>query len=84
MCGWVGGGGGGVWALTKKRSCIRNLSEKQIMHKKVPEKTFKHACSLNLYMNRYLEIQEKIDLLRDRSLFITWGGGGSEDFGGIT
>ena len=33
------------------------------MHKKVPEKKFKHACSLNLYMNRYLKIQEKIDLL---------------------
>ena len=29
------------------------------MHKKKPEKNFKHACSLNLYMNRYLKIQEK-------------------------
>ena len=31
-----GGGGVGGWALTKKWSYIRNLSEK-IMHKKVPE-----------------------------------------------
>ena len=37
--------------------------KKKFMHKKVPEKKFKHACSLKLYMNRYLKIQRKIDLL---------------------
>ena len=41
------------------------------MHKKVPEKKqFKHACSLNLYMNSYLKIQEKIDLESQEQTFI--------------
>ena len=40
------------------------------MHKKVPEKKIKYACSLNLYMNRYLKIQEKIDLESQEQTFI--------------
>ena len=57
-------------ALTKKTCYLRNLSEKKIVHKKVPEKKIKHACSLNLSMNRYLKIQEKIDLLNLEQTFI--------------
>ena len=38
----------------------KKFKRKKIMNKKVPEKKkFKHACSLNLYVNRYLKIKEK-------------------------
>ena len=42
--------------------------KKKLCTRKYLKKKFKHACSLNLSMNRYLKIQEKIDLLNLESL----------------
>ena len=44
----------------KKKSCARKYLKKK----------FKHAFSLNLYMNRYLKTQEKIDLESQEQTFI--------------
>ena len=60
------GGGRGVGTYQNK-VLHKKFKRKKIMNKKVPEKKFKHACSLNLYMNRYLKIQEKIDLFNLKS-----------------
>ena len=44
----------------KKKSCTRKYLEKK----------FKHAFSLNLYMNKYLKAQEKIDLESQEQTFL--------------
>ena len=56
-------GGGGGWrglGTYQNKVLHKKFKRKKIMNKKVPEKKkFKHACSLNLYINRYLKIKEK-------------------------
>ena len=48
----------------------RSYTQLLELRKESLKKTFKHACSLNLYMNRYLKIQEKIDLESQEQTFI--------------